>query len=138
MAGRLSEDIGKIVHRKRRAFRFTQSDLGERIGVSGSYISAIENGKTSPRIEEIEGLAANFRTTAIELINEALAEGESHVPIAALQTGGPGLDAIAGDLSPAGVRLARDLVLFLRQREIDQDSGSAASGATGRESSDGD
>ncbi len=127
MSSRLSDEIGKIVHRKRRAFRFTQSDLGARIGVSGSYISGIENGKTSPRIEEIEGLATHFRTSAIEMIQEAASAGDSYIPAASLQTGGPGLDAIAADLSPDGVRLARDLLLFVRQREVDQAADSSTS-----------
>lgn len=127
MGNKLSEEIGKIVHRKRRAFRFTQSELGGRIGVSGSYISGIENGKTSPRIDEIEGLATHFRTTAIEMIQEASDAGERYVPAASLQTGGPGLDTIAAELSPDGVRLARDLLLFLREREVDQAVDSSAS-----------
>jgi transcriptional regulator with XRE-family HTH domain len=67
----LSENLGAIVKRKRQRDRLTQQDLGARIGVSGSYIGAIESGSTSPRISELEGLAQVFRTTALELISEA-------------------------------------------------------------------
>ena len=60
---KLGDEIAKIVFRKRRGFRFTQADLGNRIGVSGSYISAIEAGKSSPRISEptLFGRATNSR-----------------------------------------------------------------------------
>ncbi|HEY1016148.1 MAG TPA: helix-turn-helix transcriptional regulator [Herpetosiphonaceae bacterium] len=67
----LSENIGAIVKRKRQRDRLTQNDLGAKIGVSGSYISAVESGSTSPRIAEIEGLAQAFRTTALEMISDA-------------------------------------------------------------------
>lgn len=67
----LSESIGAIIKRKRTRDRLTQNDLGARIGVSGSYISAVESGTTSARIAEIEGLALAFRTTALEMISEA-------------------------------------------------------------------
>ncbi len=67
----LSENIGAIVKRKRTRDRLTQNDLGARIGVSGSYISAVESGATSARIAEIEGLALAFRTTALEMISDA-------------------------------------------------------------------
>lgn len=67
----LSENLGAIVKRKRTRDRLTQNDLGAKIGVSGSYISGVENGTTSPRIIELEGLVATFRTTALEMISEA-------------------------------------------------------------------
>ncbi len=67
----LSENIGAIVKRKRTRDRLTQNDLGGRIGVSGSYISAVESGTTSARISEIEGLALAFQTSALEMISEA-------------------------------------------------------------------
>ena len=41
----LNERLGEVVKRKRQRDRFTQADLGSRIGTSGSYISAIEAAK---------------------------------------------------------------------------------------------
>ncbi|MFD3165874.1 helix-turn-helix domain-containing protein [Herpetosiphon sp. NSE202] len=67
----LSEAIGAIIKRKRTRDRLTQNDLGAKVGVSGSYISAVEAGNTSPRIAEVEGIAQVFRTTALEMISEA-------------------------------------------------------------------
>jgi transcriptional regulator with XRE-family HTH domain len=67
----LNERIGEIIKQKRQRDRLTQSDLGSRIGVSGSYIGSIESAQSSIRIAELEGLAAVFRTTAFDLIAEA-------------------------------------------------------------------
>lgn len=114
---KLGDEIAKIVFRKRRGFRFTQADLGSRIGVSGSYISAIEAGKSSPRISELEDMATHFRTTAFEMIQEAFTAGEQFIPAVTLETGGPSLDEIASDLSPAQRGFAREFLLFLRERE---------------------
>lgn len=114
--GLLSDELAKILFRKRRSFRFTQNDLGGRIGVSGSYISTLESGKASPRLSELEGLATHFRTTAVELVLEAARASESFVPASA-PVAPDGLDAIAADLSPSHRQLAREFLLFLRERE---------------------
>lgn len=116
---RLGEEVARIVHRKRRAFRFTQADVGNRIGVSGSYISAVENGKTSPRLAEIEGMALLFRSTAMELLLEAHGAEASFVPVARADESAPpaGLDEIAAALAPESRRLAREFLIFLRERE---------------------
>ena len=76
--GILSDEICKVVHRKRRGYRFTQEDLGSRIGVSGSYISRFGRGifvsGASPSRAQISsshitgnqaGLAADQATTTI-------------------------------------------------------------------------
>jgi len=127
--GILSEEIAKVIHRKRRAFRFTQADLGQRIGVSGSYLSSLESGKSSPRIAELEDLATHFRTTADEMIREAMSAGERFVPVTEAPTG-EGLDAIAADLGIEHRRLAREFLLFLRERER-VDRGQAGTQAPG-------
>lgn len=113
--GVLSDEIAKLIHRKRRAFRFTQADLGARIDMSGSYISSLESGKASPRLGELEDLAAHFRTTAFEMIEEAMRAGERFVP--AVEPSDAGLDAIAADLSLEHRLLAREFLLFLRERQ---------------------
>jgi transcriptional regulator with XRE-family HTH domain len=113
--GLLSDELAKVIFRKRRAFRFTQSDLGERIGVSGSYISTLESGKASPRVSELEDLAAHFRTTALDLVLEAARASETFTPAAAPPD--DGLDVIAADLDSASRELAREFLVFLRERE---------------------
>lgn len=114
--GTLGEELAKVLHRKRRAFRFTQVDLGTRIGMSGSYISSLESGKASPRLSELEDLAAHFRTTALEMIEEAARADERY--IAAMHPEQPkiGLDAIASELTPEQRSLAREFLIFLRER----------------------
>jgi transcriptional regulator with XRE-family HTH domain len=43
---------------------------------SASYISALETGRTSPTLEELEKLARYFRVSVIEFLEEAA--GENH------------------------------------------------------------
>lgn len=115
--GVLNDELAKVLLRKRRAFRFTQADLGNRIGVSGSYISSLETGKASARIEELEDLAVHFRTTAYEMIEEAARANERFVNALQDRRQEDSLDTIAADLSPTHRTLARELILFLRERE---------------------
>lgn len=115
--GVLNDELANILRRKRRAFRFTQEDLGRRIGVSGSYISTLEGGKASARLSELEDLAVHFRTTAFALIEEAARAEERFVAAQPTPQDAVGLDVIAADLSPAGRAMAREFLLFLRERE---------------------
>jgi transcriptional regulator with XRE-family HTH domain len=115
--GVLGDELAKVLLRKRRAYRFTQADLGTRIGVSGSYISSLEAGKASPRIAELEDMAAHFRTTALELIQEAASAEERFVAAARPDEPKLGLDAIAADLRPEHRTLVREFLVFLRERE---------------------
>lgn len=52
----------------------TQQELVDQTGLdrSASYISAIENGKTSPTLDELERLCRYFRLTVVQFIEEAL------------------------------------------------------------------
>lgn len=114
-SSQFSEELAKVLLRKRKSFRFTQSDLGQRIGVSGSYISSLENGKASPRVAEVEALASHFRTTAMEIFQTAQTAEERYIPATpvpdATKGAGAGLDAIAEDLSPERRELAREFLL---------------------------
>jgi transcriptional regulator with XRE-family HTH domain len=114
--GTLGDELAKVLFRKRRAFRFTQADLGSRIGVSGSYISSLESAKASPRISELEDMAAHFRSTAIEMILEASRADQSFVAMRPTETPGLGLDALAEDLTEDQRAFAREFLLFLRER----------------------
>ena len=116
----LNERIGEVVKRKRQRDRLTQADLGSRIGVSGSYISGIESAQTSPRIGEIEALAAVFRTTALDLIGEA-GERDSY-KFTASNRERDAFMSLYDALTPEGQKMARKFLLFLReQQELPQE-----------------
>ena len=113
--GVLNDKIGDIVKSKRQRDRLTQSDLGARIGVSGSYISGVESGQTSLRLSELEGLAAVFRTTAFQMINEAV-QPDTRTFSPANRERNDFL-GIYDTLTPEHQRQARMFLLFLRQQQ---------------------
>ncbi|HMQ34743.1 MAG TPA: helix-turn-helix transcriptional regulator [Chloroflexaceae bacterium] len=112
----LNERIGEVVKRKRVRDRLTQADLGSRIGVSGSYISSVEAGTTGVRITELEGLATVFRTTAIELINEAA--GKDSYNFSASNRERDAFLTLYDSLSGEHKKMARAFLLFLRELEL--------------------
>ena len=95
--------------------RLTQSDLGGRIGVSGSYISGIESGQTSPRIAELEALGTVFRTTAFDLIVEA-AKQDGYTFSSSNRERDAFL-SLYDSLSPENKKQARNFLLFLREQQ---------------------
>jgi transcriptional regulator with XRE-family HTH domain len=113
--GTLNERIGDVVKRKRQRDRLTQSDLGGRIKVSGSYISSIESAQTSPRVSELEDLAAVFRTTAFELISEAAKEDGYKFSETTRERSA--FLALFDGLTPEHQRMARAFLLFLREQQ---------------------
>jgi transcriptional regulator with XRE-family HTH domain len=118
----LNERIGDVVKMKRQRDRLTQSELGSRIGVSGSYIGSIESASTSPRITEIEGLAGVFRTTAFELITEA-----AQPPRRDFSEANRERNAFVGlydALTPEHQTMVRAFMLFLREQQNDADESS--------------
>jgi transcriptional regulator with XRE-family HTH domain len=111
----LNERIGEIIKQKRQRDRLTQSDLGSRIGVSGSYIGSVESAQTSIRIAELEGLAAVFRTTAFDLIAEA-AQPDPRTFSSANRERNAFL-TLYDALGPEYQQQARSFLLFLRQQQ---------------------
>jgi transcriptional regulator with XRE-family HTH domain len=111
----LNERIGEVVKRKRQRDRLTQADLGGRIGVSGSYIGSIESAQTSARVAELEALAVVFRTTAIELINEAAAQDGYKFSASTRER--DAFLALFDALTPEHQKMARAFLLFLRQQQ---------------------
>ncbi len=71
-------NLGPTLKRRRTWARLTQQELVDQIRIdrSASYISAIESGKTSPTLAEMELLARYFSLSVIELLEEASNEGE--------------------------------------------------------------
>lgn len=66
-------NIGPTLKRRREWARLTQQELIDhtRMDRSSSYISALETGKSSPTLVEMEQLARYFRLSVIELLQEA-------------------------------------------------------------------
>jgi transcriptional regulator with XRE-family HTH domain len=112
----LNERIGEVIKRKRTRDRLTQTDLGSRISVSGSYISSVEAGTTGVRVTELEGLAAVFRTTAIELINEAA--GKDAYNFSASNRDRDAFLTLYDSLSAEHKKQARLFLMFLRELEL--------------------
>ena len=110
-----NERIGEIIKRKRQRDRFTQADLGARIGTSGSYISAIESATTSPRVSEIESLATVFRTTAFDLISEAAKQ--DNYTFSESNRERDAFLSLYDSLSPEHKKQARNFLLFLREQQ---------------------
>jgi transcriptional regulator with XRE-family HTH domain len=111
----LNERIGEVVKRKRQRDRFTQSELGTKIGVSGSYIGGIESAQTSPRIAELEGLATVFRTTAFDLISEAAKQ--DNYKFSESNRERDAFLSLYDSLSPEHKKQARNFLLFLREQQ---------------------
>lgn len=111
----LNERLGDILKRKRQRDRFTQADLGARVGVSGSYIGAIESASTSARIAELEALATVFRTTAFDLISEAAAKDGYN--FSASNRDRDAFLSLYDALTPEHQRQARSFLLFLREQQ---------------------
>ncbi|MBW3624522.1 MAG: helix-turn-helix domain-containing protein [Armatimonadetes bacterium] len=110
----MATSIGPILKRLRERSRLTQQDVVDYANIdrSASYVSAIETGKTSPTLFELERIAQVFRTTAVDLILEAQ-EGQSAAP-----TGGDVQRILAlYERLPENQRdLAVDLLQFLVDR----------------------
>jgi transcriptional regulator with XRE-family HTH domain len=113
MAESLNERIGEVIKRKRQKYKFTQSELGSRIGSSGSYISSIEAGTTGVRITDLEQMALHFHATAIELINEAAGKDEYRFTSANRER--DAFLSLYDALGPEQRTMARQFLLFLRQ-----------------------
>ncbi len=111
----LNERIGEVVKRKRQRDRLTQAALGAAIGVSGSYISGIESGQTGVRITELESLAVQFRTTAIELITEAA--GRDEYKFTASNRERDAFLSLYDVLTPGNQKQAHNFLLFLREQQ---------------------
>lgn len=112
--GALNERLGEVLKRKRQRDRLTQTDLGAKIGVSGSYISSLESAQSSARIAELEGLAVTFRTTAFDLIAEAAGNDANNFSAANRERNT--ILTLYDALTPDQQRMARAFLVFLREQ----------------------
>lgn len=111
----LNERIGEVLKSKRQRDRLTQTEVGSRIGTSGSYISAIESASTSVRISELEALAAVFRTTAFDLVTQAA--GPDPRTFSSANRERNAFVEVYDGLSPEHQNMARAFLLFLREQQ---------------------
>lgn len=61
-------DIGQRLHEARRAADLSQDTLAREVRVNRSYLSLVENGRSSPTIEFLEKVAAGLNMRVEELI----------------------------------------------------------------------
>lgn len=62
--------LGKRIRHYRTLAGFTLDQLGEKVGVVGSQISLIENGKREPRLSLLQALAREFNVDTSELLRK--------------------------------------------------------------------
>ncbi len=74
MALAMAIQIGPVLRKRREWARLTQQELIDHTGMdrSASYISALETGRSSPTLVELEQLARYFRLTVLDLLQEAM------------------------------------------------------------------
>ncbi|MCL6650596.1 MAG: helix-turn-helix domain-containing protein [Chloroflexi bacterium] len=111
-------NIGPVVRRLRERWRLTQQELVEYTGLdrSASYISSIETGKTSPTLQELDALARVFRTTAVEMIEEASGTGGGSPP-RERDSEAARVATLLESLSASGRTLALELLDLLAERD---------------------
>jgi transcriptional regulator with XRE-family HTH domain len=71
------EAFGEIVRHRRQALHLTQSQLAKRLGVKGSHIAYIENGRRRPSLALIERLADVLELDGAQLFLLAHPEAKS-------------------------------------------------------------
>lgn len=59
---------GQLIKAARKKAGMTQEDLGERLGVSGSFIAQYETNNRNPKLETLQRIAAALGTTVNRLL----------------------------------------------------------------------
>lgn len=62
--------IGDNIRKYRKSGKLTQKDLGEAIGISNTYLSDIETGRTNPSIKTLKKIAKALDINYIELLKD--------------------------------------------------------------------
>lgn len=62
--------IGDNIRKYRKSGKLTQKDLGEAIGISNTYLSDIETGRTNPSIKTLKKIARALDINYIELLKD--------------------------------------------------------------------
>lgn len=62
--------IGENIKRVRKEKKMTQKDLGEIVGISNTYLSDIEIGRTNPSIKTLKRIAKGLDVSYVELLKD--------------------------------------------------------------------
>lgn len=119
-----TEGLGAVIRRRRNEFGLSQRALASEVGVSGAFVSQLENDQRQPSLAVLERIAAACNTSTGLLLAEAAPRGTD---------GGPTLDLVhpaqsLGEIEElvhdeqAAIRLvaaARDMVAGPRAAELE-------------------
>lgn len=72
--------IGEFVRTRRQANGMTQRELGELAGVGTRFVSELERGKATVRVDAVEKVLAVFGKTLGVVDRDAPLDGESATP----------------------------------------------------------
>lgn len=62
--------IGENIRRERKKKNITQKELGEKVGISNTYLSDMEIGRTNPSIKTLKKIAQGLDIHYIELLKD--------------------------------------------------------------------
>jgi len=68
---RVRKNLGRVIKKKRVDLNIFQGDLAERVGLTRTYLSLLENGKRFPSWETLEKIAHSFSMKPSKLVMEA-------------------------------------------------------------------
>ena len=70
--------IGEVLKRLRTIYGYKAIDVSEKLGISASYLSEIENGKKQPSLELLKKYAELFeiKLSSLILLSESYEEAE--------------------------------------------------------------
>lgn len=71
--------IGEVLKRLRKIYGYKAVDVSEKLGISASYLSEIENGKKQPSLEHLKKYADLFgiKLSSLILLSETYEEAET-------------------------------------------------------------
>ncbi|HND50748.1 MAG TPA: type II toxin-antitoxin system Y4mF family antitoxin [Pirellulaceae bacterium] len=73
----MATDLGKFVRERRRANGLTQRELGELAGVGTRFVSELERGKPTLRLDSLRKVLLVFGKTLAVIDAEAKSHGET-------------------------------------------------------------
>lgn len=112
-----SASFGSVIRRLRKARQWSQADLGERLGVSLSTVSKLENGRAAITLDHLHQFALAFDTTPAALLAEEIDPREAEL-----------LRAVrSGDRREAIAALARSLEIDVDHLGVPDQPGSSPS-----------
>lgn len=66
----LKETVGKNITKLRKDAKIRQEELAERVGITSSTLSKIENGEGSVKLDLLEKIAKIFQLDVVDLMYE--------------------------------------------------------------------